>query len=171
MMVRSSTATCLALALSACSSDGSVGLRDSGELADVTGTYTVSGTYGENGCQFEDWPQDDSVMNISFVVEQDGAELTGRVEGITGGILALIHGSNEYAGTLQGKHGSLVIFGTRSLSEGNCTFTYNNYIEVDFNGDFISGQLAFTAAVTDNPDCDTVACSSLMSINGTRPPP
>ncbi len=152
----------------ACSSEGSVGSQPS--LPNVTGEYSVSAVYGENGCAFTDWPTGNALQNVPFTVTQTGAELTAELGGIVGGVVALIHGSNKYTGTLKGNSATLTIFGTVPQSKGNCTYTFNNVVVATFSGDFVTGRLSFTPAVTGNPDCAAVACESVMSVNGARPP-
>ncbi|MDX2056049.1 MAG: hypothetical protein SFV15_26845 [Polyangiaceae bacterium] len=155
-----------------CASEDSVGQSKPSPLLDVNGTYSVSAVYGENGCKFEGWPTGNTLLNIPVSVQQAGTDLTVDVDsgGIVGGVLSLIHGSNRYVGTLMGSSATVKIFGTLPQASGNCSFTFNNVLASKFSGDFMTGRLSFTPAVTSNPDCATVACESVMSVNGSRPP-
>jgi len=153
----------------ACINEGSVG-GASTALPDVAGTYTISLSYKENGCLLDSW-QEGSVLNgVVLELEQEAADLSGTVQGITGGVLALIHGSNIYRGTLEGAHADMTIFGQYPGSEGNCSFSLNNELSADFDGDFMNGTLAFVKQGNGNPDCGAVECQSLIRFNGARAP-
>lgn len=155
--------------LCACDSEASLG-SGSEDTSDVTGTYTVNVYYGENGCALPDWPEGDTLAGIALVVRQKGNDVTAVVEGIPGAVLGLIHGSNMYAGSVKGTDTSMVIYGTIPQTEGNCPYTYNNYLEGTFDEDFFEGKLRFEPAVSDNPDCSEVKCTTWMSFNGARAP-
>lgn len=152
-----------------CSSSGNVG-GASTIVPDVEGTYTVQLTYGENGCEFDNWVEGDELSGVVLDIIQDENEISGTVEGITGGVLGLIHGSNIYEGALTGNQFEMTIFGSYSQTEGNCSYTLNNHATGSFDGDFVEGTLEFVTQTNDNPDCDAVECSSIIRFNGSKPP-
>jgi hypothetical protein len=154
----------LTLTLSACSSDDD-------DPANAAGSYTLALTYGQNGCSFQDWQEGDTVQNVPLVIEQDGEAITGRIEGFPGIALGLIHGTNEYVGSIDGDRIVMRIEGTVPQAAGNCTFTWNNEVTATVDGDFLTGKSVFTPAKSDNSDCSAIECTSEMSFNGTRPPP
>lgn len=172
------------LVVQGCVSDGFVGsegqpVTDAGgadqqpkpePLAEVSGTYTITLRYGENGCLLDGWTEGSDVVGIPLTMRQDGDLVSGTVEGITGGILTLIHGSSIYNGTIEGNQADMVIYGQRAESSGNCSFSLNNRVSARFDGDFIEGTLRFVKEGNDNPDCAKVECASLIDFTGSRPP-
>jgi len=173
----------LCLLNTSCVSDGFVGSEpreDAGGAtstpadppppADVTGTYTITLRYGENGCVLGEWTEGAEAVGIPLTMRQDEELVSGTVEGITGGILTLIHGSNIYQGTIDGNQADMVIYGQRAESSGNCSYSLNNRVNAKFDGDFVQGTLRFVKEGNDNPDCAEVECSSLIDFTGSRPP-
>jgi hypothetical protein len=148
--------------LLACGSDGP---------ADVAGTYSVALTNRDNGCNLMNWTVGEQNSNIPVVIAQDGAEVTADVQAGAGFILDLALGSSIYAGEVEGNDLSLEIFGNRSQTQGNCTFTFNSDIEASVEGDTLTGVINYRAATVGNPDCAPLeGCVSFQEFNGTRPP-
>lgn len=156
------------LSLLGCSSSASVG--DEPAPLDVAGSYTISLTYQENGCELENWQEDETLSGVALEVSQEDTAVVGTVEGVTGGVLALIHGSNVYEGTVSGQRVEMTIYGEYPLKEGNCSYSLNNVFVGDWDGDFISGTLKFTTQTNGNSDCEPVECSSNIAFTGSRPP-
>jgi hypothetical protein len=142
--------------------------RDAPE--DVSGTYSVSITNGANGCGFADWIEGASNQNIPLVITQEGEQLAGRVEGIPGALLALLHGTNEYAGRVEGRTITLFIDGTVQGFQGNCNYTWSNDVSATLEGDYLSGSLVYSRAHNGNPDCAALECETIQLLNGVRPP-
>jgi hypothetical protein len=153
--------------LGACSPDAEVG---SDPPVDASGTYTLSVYYGANGCGFEGWTEGSNLPGVSLIMTQDGAAVTGTVEGFAGAALALIHGSNVYTGTVDGNRLSMTIFGTIPQSQGNCSYTVNNRFDAVLEKDFITGRAVYEPAHNNNPDCAAFTCETEHLVNGTRPP-
>jgi hypothetical protein len=132
-------------------------------------TQSPCGT-AENGCVLGEWTEGAEAVGIPLTMRQDEELVSGTVEGITGGILTLIHGSNIYQGTIDGNQADMVIYGQRAESSGNCSYSLNNRVNAKFDGDFVQGTLRFVKEGNDNPDCAEVECSSLIDFTGSRPP-
>lgn len=141
------------------------------EPADVAGDYSIALTNRANGCSFTDWEVGNTASNIPLTITQEEANVSGTVGGASGGLLNLWLGSNVYQGTVTGDSVTMTIYGERSSTEGNCTYTINSTIDADLNGDILSGDIEYTAATNGNPDCGAIeGCVSLQEFNGTRPP-
>lgn len=150
-----------AAALAACSSSP----------ANVAGDYTVAVTNRDNGCNLANWTVGSSASNIGVTITQSGADAQATVNGLTGAYVSAALGSNVFVGTVDGDHLSLTLFGTRSQTMGNCTFTYNADLAADLNVDALTGTIDYTAKGNNNPDCATITgCVSRQDFNGTRPP-
>lgn len=142
-----------------------------GDPVDAAGNYTISVTNRENGCNFANWDEGNSATNIGLVITQDTDAITGTITGFTGAFLDLVLGSHVYTGNVDGDNINLTIFGTRSTTEGNCTYTVNSTMAGALNGDILTGDIRYEAATNGNPDCSTLqGCSSRQQFNGTRPP-
>lgn len=139
--------------------------------ANVAGDYTIAVTNRDNGCNLANWTVGSSAQNIGVTITQSGSDAMATVNGVTGGYLNLALGSNVFSGTVDADHLSLTLFGTRSQTSGNCTFTYNAVIGADLNVDALTGTIDYTAKGNGNPDCATIdGCVSRQDFNGTRPP-
>jgi len=141
------------------------------EPADVAGDYTIAITKRDNGCNFDNWTEGETDSNIPLVITREGSNVTGTVQGLTGGFLNAWLGSNVYAGEVDGNDLLMTIIGTRSATAGNCTYTFNSDIDATLDGDLLEGWVVYTAATNDNTDCSTIeGCVSRHQFNGTRPP-
>jgi len=144
-----------------------------GDPADVAGEFTIALTNRENGCGFDEWQEGKTTSNIPLTMAQDGADVTGTVGGVSGGYLNLVLGSNVFHGTVDGDDIDMTIYGDRSSTDGNCTYTVNATVAAAFDGDLLQGDILYTAATNGNPDCETSGlegCETRQEFNGTRPP-
>lgn len=142
-----------------------------GDPADVAGNYTLAITKRDNGCNFDNWTEGDTDTNIPLVITQEGSNVTGTVEELWGAFLNAWLGSKVYSGTVDGHDVTMTIIGTRSTTEGNCTYTFNSTIDAHLAGDLLEGWVEYTAATNDNSDCSSIeGCVSRHQFNGTRPP-
>jgi len=154
-------------ALCGCSNDADIAYD---EPADFRGTYSVTVTNGINGCGFPSWDVGQSAPNIGVVITQNEADASVEVQGGSGILLALLHGTNVYKGRAAGDQLKLWIDGTIPTTQGNCTYTWSNDAVVILEGDYIEGKLTYSRAHNNNPDCDALICETIQELNGTRPP-
>ena len=142
----------------------------SGEPADVAGTYNVAVTNRDNGCELDSWNEGDQNANIGVVIRQEGESLEAEVQGIVGGLLVLWLGSGTFTGDVDGDHVELDIFGKNSFDVGGCSYRFNAVLDAELDGDFLEGEIRYTADAND-PDCSGLqGCVTRQSLNGTRPP-
>ncbi|MEM9492226.1 MAG: hypothetical protein AAGC55_23970 [Myxococcota bacterium] len=142
-----------------------------GGSADFAGEYTISLTNGDNGCQFDDWVEGETSSNIPLTITQSDDALTAEIEGVAAVLLGLFLGTTTFTGEADGDRAELILLGERAFSEGNCSYTFNGVVDLELDGDFISGELRYEAATNDNPDCAALSgCASRQSFNGNRPP-
>lgn len=85
-------------------------------------------------------------------------------------MLALIHGSNVYEGTLSGSSADLRIAGRYPGASGKCIYSFDNVLEATFEGDFITGVQSFEPNTNGDPDCAALECQSVAAFNGARAP-
>lgn len=142
-----------------------------GDPVDVEGTWTVSGTNRTNDCAIENWTENDTFSNVTLELLQAGDQVNGDVTGGGGFYLDLLLGGDGiFRGTVDGDELDMLREGTRSMTSGNCTFTFNADMSIAFTGDLFEGRLTYRSAHNGNSDCAAVTCSSYQDINGTRPP-
>ena len=97
--------------------------------------------------------------------------VTANVTGLGAVVLDLLLGGHAYAGKINGGDLDLTLFGVRSNTSGNCTYTINSEIHAVIEGDVLTGQINYTSATNGNPDCAAItSCLSFQDFNGTRPP-
>jgi hypothetical protein len=137
----------------------------------AAGTYTVSITNKDNGCELGTWTVGASNAGIPVVITQSGESATAEVGGAAGVVLDFALGSRSYKGNVDGKDLALKLEGTRGQQKGNCAYTLNSEISASLNGDALVGSIKYKAATNGNSDCGTLtACVSTQDFNGTRPP-
>jgi hypothetical protein len=164
------SAGCLVLGLSlssaACSSDS--GFHASANLA---GEYTVAVTNADNGCMIENWEVGKSTSGIPFSIMQQDSNLNGTLEGAAGVVLLVTIGSNMFGGKAADETFDLTAYGQIPRMQGTCTFKLNAEIQGTISGDLISGTIKYAPAISNDPACASLQCSSTQNFNGTRPPP
>jgi hypothetical protein len=150
----------LALVLTACGTDDT----------DVAGDYQTNITNGDNGCNFGGWTVG-AVTATAVTVTQSGRDVTATVTGVAALALEAAVGGHVYSGKVSGDSLSLKLFGTRSNTTGNCTYTFNSEIHAEVHGDALTGKIDYVAATNGNPDCSGVTgCQSSQEFSGARPP-
>lgn len=137
----------------------------------MAGDYTIALTNRDNGCNLANWTVGEQSSNIPVVIAQDGSTATANVMAGAGVVLDLALGSHLYEGEIDGDELFLELFGSRSQTQGNCTFTFNSEIDASIDGDTLTGVINYQAATVGNPDCAPLeGCVSFQEFNGTRPP-
>jgi hypothetical protein len=142
-----------------------------GEDADVAGNYTIAVTSRQNGCELDNWMEGDTASGITATITQSGSAVTATLDGLVGAYYNAVFGSASFTGTVDGDDLELQIIGTRSATEGNCTYTFNAILNATIDGDTLTGTIDYQAATNDQPDCAALeGCTSTQDFNGTRPP-
>jgi hypothetical protein len=161
--MRPTLALAAVVALTACGSD---------EPVDAAGTYTVSLTNRENGCNNPNWTVDDTASGIGVVMTQNGASITADVQ--AGGArvaLDLVLGDHVFIGTVDGDDLDLLIEGEPSFSMGTCDYTIDAQIEARLEGDVLSGNIYYRARTDMSTECGALTgCASRQELLGNRPP-
>lgn len=160
--MRSALLVALALGLSGCGDDP----------VDAAGDYSVNLTNGDNECMLDGWTAGETASGIPFRVQQDGADVTGTIEGLVGTWVNATFGGRTFQGRVSGSHLDMTLFGTRSFAEGSCASTVNIDLDADLTGDVLVGVLRYTAQTNGSPDCPALlaTCANEQSFNGARPP-
>jgi hypothetical protein len=149
----------LTIWVAACSSDPS----------NAAGDYAVMVTNADNGCNFMNWTAG-AITNATVTVTQNASVVTANVTGLGAIVLDLVLGGHAYSGKISGSTLDLDLFGVRSNTTGNCTFTYNSEIRAVLDGDALTGQINYVAATNGNSDCGGImGCRSFQDFTGTRP--
>ena len=143
---------------------------EDGFTVDVAGSYTVAVTNRESSCQMGDWMEGNMAAGIPFDVTQEGQNVHATVGGAVGVYVLLVQGNADFDGSVDGTKIALTNYGMRSVTQGNCTFTYNATIAGELNDDAISGTITYAPATNENPDCSDVECASVQEFSGSRPP-
>jgi hypothetical protein len=142
-----------------------------GDPVDAEGTYTLSVTNKENGCNFANWTVGDTATNIQAVINQEGSHANADVMGGTRAVLDFILGDHIFSGDVDGNELDLVILGTRSVTMGNCTLTVDSNLLAELDGDVLTGHIDYHYHGNGNSDCAPYdGCTTTQDMNGTRPP-
>jgi hypothetical protein len=149
--------------LTGCSSEGEF-------TTDVSGNYTVAVTNRTSTCPFMEWVEGKESSGIGFAITQEDEELHATVDGAAAIFFNLALGSADFDGRVDRSSFELTNYGSRSQTQGNCTFTYNATVAGELHGDAISGSITYAPATNDSPDCASVQCQAYQDFSGTRPP-
>lgn len=138
--------------------------------ADVAGNYTVNVTNGPDECMIG-WTEGDSTSAIPVLVTQDGDQVSLQVQGLTGTILTVGVGSNQFEGQVGGNSVTAALIGNVSRTQGGCAYTTTVDLDARVDNDVIQGTLTYRPVTNGHPDCGTLeTCVSRQSFNGARPP-
>jgi hypothetical protein len=139
--------------------------------ADVAGDYTIAVTERDNGCNLQNWTVGMSYTGVQTTITQSGGNASATVMGVSGLGVGATFGTNVFTGSVDGDKIDLKAIGTKSNTQGNCTFTYNGDITGTLTGDALEGRLTITGAGNGNSDCVGITgCVTFEDFNGTRPP-
>jgi len=139
--------------------------------ANAAGDYAITLTDRDNGCNLGNWTSG-ATSAAPVTLTQSGNNVTAVVNGLAGLALDLAVGGHSYAGKVNGTTLELNLFGTRSNTAGNCTYTLNARIHAVLDGMNLTGQVDYTSATNGNPDCAGIAsCDSFQDLSGSRAPP
>lgn len=104
-------------------------------------------------------------------VTQASGDATADVSGVGRLFLDAALADHVYTGPVDGEDIDLEIFGTNSTNQGNCTYTYNSEMLGTANGNSLLGEIHYTAATNNNPDCSSLqGCLSLQEFAASRAP-
>ncbi len=137
---------------------------------DVSGEYSVAVTNRANTCEVENWEEGSMASGIPLVIEQDGSEITGTIEGIVSLYLIAVTGNNEFEGSVSGDDFTMTSYGTTSPVVDGCSFTWNAIIDGELSGNSIEGTVTYQRSPNDDPDCAGLACANVQDFSGSRPP-
>jgi hypothetical protein len=136
---------------------------------DVAGLYDLTVRNVSNGCGFENWEDGATATNIGLRIEQDGSELTGQLQGLAGGIVALLIGTAEFTGTESRGDVTLQAYSGYVRQEGTCTYNLLVTLHGSLDGHVMSGTIDYTWATNDSPDCTGLEeCVSQQSFDAIR---
>ena len=141
--------------------------------ANVAGVYTLNFTAGQNGCNLANWTVGGTATGIELdLVQASGsADVTGQVKGVVGFLLGVYLGTANFSGRVSGRTVDVLLDGTKSATQGACTYTYELNLTGDLAGDILTGTLDITTLTNHATDCGTLeGCHSMESFNGSRPP-
>ena len=151
------------LAAVACSSSSS-------PPANVAGTYTVSVTNGQNGCNISTFTPGAMSTGVTVQVTQNGAQISADVMGLAGVYLTAGVGSSTLVGQIGGSQASLSANADHTL--GNCAFTTTATASITFSGNTMQGSITYTDSGNGSSDCGVAqSCTNEQMFAGSRPPP
>lgn len=157
----------LAACLAGCSGSDS---SSSATPLDFSGTYSISVTSEDNGCNYANWTQGNSAQNISFDIAQSGSQASGTLKGLANLTFSLL-GIGTLQGPVTGANASLSAVGTTSLKQGNCAYFVRASASLALTGNALNGTITYSDQVNGSPDCGPLTtCESHQNVSGSRPP-
>ena len=142
-----------------------------GDPVNAEGTYTMSVTNRDNGCNFANWTIGNSAASIGVVINQEGEDVNADVEGLTRIYLDAVLGGHVFQGTVDGDELDMKIQGTTKITTGNCVdHTIDAQLKATLDGDILTGRINYTIVGTGSTCTPYDGCTSYQDMNGTRPP-
>jgi hypothetical protein len=139
--------------------------------ADVAGTFTLSLTNRDNGCNIANWTTGPIAGTVPLVVTQSGSSASAEVQGLARAALDALVGGHVFTGSVDGADLSLTIVGTRAASQGACAYTMDADLEATLTGDNLAGSVLYRARTNGATDCGALTgCVSQQDFAGARPP-
>ncbi len=139
--------------------------------ADVSGSYTVSLTNGDNGCGLANWTPGASTSNVAFAITQTNDAISGTASGLSAAVFDLLFGSHVFVGHVAGTHVDMVLNGRNAQNQNGCAYTWDARIVGDLSGNALQGTITYTANTNTSPACATLSsCRSVQNFSGSRPP-
>jgi hypothetical protein len=136
------------------------------------GTYTLTTTENANDCNLANWTPG-STTTFTAVFTQDGTAAQLTVQGAVALFLDLVVGTATFQGTVSGNTFTTELIGTKSATEGACSYTSNIAISATLDSNsVISGTLTLTPVTNGDPSCGAKnTCSNGETISGNRTAP
>lgn len=137
--------------------------------ANFAGQYTIDVINGANGCGFSPWNVGDTARGVGLTITQTPDQISGKVGGLTGVFLNLTLGSDTFTGTGAGNQITLVLTGSRAMSNKTCAYTTNATARASLTGEALAGTIVYTNSTNKSADCGTLTdCSTTQSFSGLR---
>lgn len=137
---------------------------------DFSGTYSISVTNTDNGCDYPSWKIGESAQNIRFDIEQEGASARGELRGLANLYYAAL-GIGTLEGTVHGSSLTLTAVGTTSVKQGACAYFVRATADITLTGNTINGTMTYSNETNHHADCGALeTCSSQQSVAGSRAP-
>jgi hypothetical protein len=138
---------------------------------DPEGTWIAQLTYEENGCALERWPEGEVLASVPFVIARGPAGLGGTIGGGTGGVVALILGTNVFAGEYQRGRLALHLDGAWPIEIDGCAHRLGLDLDALIDGDQLTGTLRWVRRLPDAPACAPYVCESVQRVSAFRSDP
>lgn len=159
--MRSTIPLALVAAVAACSGN------DGGPPpADVAGTYTLTVTDGQNGCNVQNFTTNSTQSGIVVAIAQSGSSVSATMMDANGLVLAFATG-DTLAGTIDGSEASLT--SSASRAQGNCSYAATATAYMKFLGTQVQGTIQYTESGNGSSDCGVMQqCTSTQTFTGSR---
>ncbi len=138
----------------------------------MAGTYSLNFTAGQNGCNLAGWTEGGTSTGVELDLMQSGADVSGEVKGVVALFIVMpFFGTTQFSGRVSGRTLDVLLDGTKSATQGGCTYHGQLHLTGDLAGDVLTGTLDITTLTNHSPDCGTLeGCHSLETFTGARPP-
>jgi hypothetical protein len=148
------------LAAVACSSGNSA------PPANVAGTYTLTVTDGQNGCNISNFTTGATSTGVMVQITQNGSSVSATVQGYSGLVLDFATG-NTLSGTISGSQATLSATGNHT--QNNCAYTTTATANMTFNGNQVQGSISYADSGNGSSDCGVLqACTSSQTFSGSN---
>jgi len=136
------------------------------------GTYSVTITDNANTCGFANWTQGNTSAGIPITFTQDGSTAQLNIQGVVGAYLALVIGTSSIQGTVSGDTFTGEYLGTKTATQGTCSYTVNMKVSATLANNVLSGTLTYTPITNSDPTCGALnTCSNTQTVSGNKTGP
>ncbi len=132
------------------------------------GRYTLTLTNAENGCRFPDW-KPGATAQITIDISQSKSVVIAQPTGSVAALLDAWLGTHVFAGSFAAGKLQLVLAGTRTATQGDCTYTFDATFAATLDGSRLSGNLVYQPRTTTAGACGGLAgCMTRQTFDGNR---
>ena len=137
------------------------------------GTYTLTTTENANDCSLPNWTQGSSTT-FTATFTQDGTNAQITVQGAAALFLDVYVGTPTFQGTVSGDTFTTEYIGTKTGTQGTCSFTVNIGISASLNSNnVISGTITLTPVTNHDAACGAMntCVDNTETVSGNRTSP
>jgi len=124
----------------------------------------------ENGCALGNWTVG-AITNVEVIIVENGAVVVAEPQGLISTFLDLWLGAHVFAGNISGARLALLLAGNKQSRQGKCDYTFDASFDATLEGDFLRGEISYTARTNGHGDCaPLVGCRSRQELTAARAP-
>jgi hypothetical protein len=143
-----------------------------GVPTNFAGTYAFTASENADVCALGASWSPGSSNTFTGTFTQDGTAAQITITGATALFLNLAVGTATFQGSVSGNTFTSELIGTKSVTDGACTYTSNIAVSASLTNNVISGTISLTPVTNNDPSCGAKnSCTNTETLSGNRTGP